>query len=689
MNEPDAPGALSRPRTIDQFPHAVEELENVWIPLPDGIRLAARIWRPEGAAAAPVPALLEYLPYRKRDGTATRDALTHPYFAGHGYACVRVDMRGAGEADGLLDDEYPQSEQDDALAVIDWLCAQDWCNGRIGMFGISWGGFNALQVAFRRPAALQAVITLCSTDDRYTDDIHFKGGCLLGENQGWGATMLAYQSRPPDPALRDDWREVWHQRMAAMPLLAHRWLTHQHRDDYWRHGSICEDYSRLDARVLTIGGWGDAYSNAVPRLLNGLGGDTRAIIGPWVHKYPHFAVPQPAIGFLQEGLRWWDRWLKDAPTGVEDDAPMRVYVMDSVRPKGWYTERPGRWYALEQWPTVDHGACETFALAPGRLVRDDTTGSGPVVGCGGSVVVRSPLVTGQAGGEFCAIWLGPEMPTDQRLDDGASVVFDTAPLGADLTLTGAAVFEVTVRVDQPVAQLAVRLCDVWPDGASTRVSYAVLNLAHRESHGAPTALVPGERVSLRIQLDDVGYRIPVGHRLRLAVSTAYWPMVWPSPELATVTLELDQARLRLPTLPDTASEAVSFEQPVSAPPLGETMLRADHHERTVSTDLATGEQVLRIVDDFGERRIDALDLRTESIARETYHIMPDDPGSARCETHWTEVVARDGLRLRTETFIEQRCDAGSFTVNARLEAYENDERVFEREWSEQATRNLV
>ncbi|HUF46149.1 MAG TPA: CocE/NonD family hydrolase, partial [Aestuariivirgaceae bacterium] len=216
---------------VDRFPRDVKELENVWIPMPDGCRLAARIWMPVDAEDEPVPAILEYLPYRKRDGTAGRDALTHPYFAGHGYACVRVDMRGNGESEGLMFDEYAPQEQDDALAVIEWLAAQPWSTGKVGMMGISWGGFNGLQVAARRPEALKTIITLCSTDDRYEDDIHFKGGCLIDENLGWGGTMLSYSSRPPDPALvGGSWRELWLNRLENLPFFAAQWLRHPHRD---------------------------------------------------------------------------------------------------------------------------------------------------------------------------------------------------------------------------------------------------------------------------------------------------------------------------------------------------------------------------------------------------------------------------------------------------------------------------
>ncbi|MDP4623047.1 MAG: CocE/NonD family hydrolase, partial [Hydrogenophaga sp.] len=211
---------LAPVQTLHTFPREVQEIENRFLTLSDGTRLAMRLWLPTDATDHPVPALLEYLPYRKRDGTVVRDALTHPYLAGHGYACVRVDIRGNGDSDGLMDDEYTPQELSDALEVIAWLSAQPWCSGKVGMFGISWGGFNALQVAALRPPALAAIVTLCSTDDRYEDDIHYTGGTLLNENMGWAATMLAYSSRPPDPLIVGDrWREMWLARLEHEPFL--------------------------------------------------------------------------------------------------------------------------------------------------------------------------------------------------------------------------------------------------------------------------------------------------------------------------------------------------------------------------------------------------------------------------------------------------------------------------------------
>ena len=368
------------------------------ITLSDSTRLSTRLWKPIDALDDPVPVILEFLPYRKRDGTTARDALTHPYFAQRGYACARVDMRGNGDSHGLMEDEYTQQELDDAVEVIQHLAAQDWCNGSIGMMGISWGGFNSLQVAAMTPPELKAIITLCSTVDRFADDIHYKGGCLLNENLGWGATMWSYSGRAPDPALRSDWREMWLDRLENEPFLPATWLRHQTRDEYWKHGSVCEDFSTIKAKVLAIGGWGDAYKNTVSNVVENIEG-SKGIVGPWVHKYPHFAIPEPRIGFIQEALRWWDKWLKGIETGVETDPDLRLYQMDSVRPQTWYTERAGRWVAQTPERAHQHPAdIRTYFLG------DDVLSDEPAKLYAN---VTSPQHSGAYSGVYFAIWLGP------------------------------------------------------------------------------------------------------------------------------------------------------------------------------------------------------------------------------------------------------------------------------------------
>ena len=656
---------MSTPNTLRE----IEESADLGITLSDGCRLSARVWKPKDAGDDPVPAILEYLPYRKRDGTATRDELTHPYYAQRGYACLRVDMRGNGDSDGLMEDEYTAQELSDAVELIQWIAAQDWCTGSVGMMGISWGGFNALQVAALAPEPLKAIVTLCSTVDRFADDIHFKGGCLLNENLGWGATMWAYSSRAPDPALREDWREVWLQRLEAEPFLPAVWLRHQRRDAYWRHGSVCEDFASIKAKVLAVGGWGDGYKNAVPQIVENIPG-AKGIVGPWVHKYPHFAVPEPRIGFLQESLRWWDQWLKGTPTGVEDDPDLRLYLMDGVRPARWYTERPGRWIADGETRR------DTLHLTDAGLSRE----TGPL-----SASVASPADCGADSGEYCAIWLGPEMPGDQRRDDALSICFDAEPAEAETDIVGAPEVRLTLTSDQPQAQIAVRLCDVHPDGASTRITYGVLNLSHRTGAADPRPLTTGEPVEVTVRLDHIAYRLQKGHRLRVAVSNAYWPLIWPSPK--PTTLQITEGRLSLPVRPQATGDEWQFPPPDAAPAREVRMRREAVNSRRTETDHVTGEVSLVIEDDFGLAEDLSHGLISGGIARERWTIHPDDPLSARGACHWTEEMQRDDVTLRTETRSEMWSDAQTFYLRASLEAFENESCIYRRDFEDKVPRD--
>ena len=329
--------------------------EGVFIPLADGTRLAARIWLPEDADADPVPAVLEYLPYRLNDGTASGDHQQMSYFAGCGYAGVRVDIRGSGESDGVLPDEYTEQEQADCLEVIAWLAEQPWCTGAVGMMGYSWSGFNALQMAALRPPALKAIMSGYASDDRYADDVHYRGGLVAPmEMVHWSTCMHGWQARPPDPEIVGDrWRSMWLERLEQAPWIEH-WLAHQRRDAYWQQGSVRDDYARIECPVLCVAGWTDGYSDAALRLLEGLAGPRRALIGPWGHNDPVHGVPGPAVGILDELVRWWDRWLKGVDSGIDGDPMLVAYLQDPVQPAANLAERPGRFVGEATWPSPQH-----------------------------------------------------------------------------------------------------------------------------------------------------------------------------------------------------------------------------------------------------------------------------------------------------------------------------------------------
>lgn len=660
------------------FPYEVVEDPDMGIVLSDGCRLSARVWMPKGADKTPVPAILEYIPYRKRDGTLPRDELMHPYFAGHGYAAVRVDMRGNGDSEGLMTDEYTQAEMDDACEVIAWLAAQPWCSGAVGMMGKSWGGFNCLQTAALRPPALKAIVTTYSTTDRFADDIHFKGGCLLGENFGWGAVMLSYSSRPPDPALRPDWRKDWISRLENEPFLAPKWASEQARGAYWKHGSVGEDYRAIHVPVLSFGGWADNYMNTVAHLVENLKVTVKGIVGPWVHQYPHTAVPGPQIGFLQEALRWWDRWLKHEPNGAEKDPAYRAYMLHSEPPDASARERKGHWVAERSWPT-DRARQEVWMLSAdgqlgGRQLEMER-------------VIATPQHLGMQSGEYFPMGLNAEMPGDQAADDALSVTFDSAPLDTAMDLLGAPVLRLQLCSDRPRAIVVARLCDVAPDGSSVRICHGMLNLCHRKSREHPAHLVPGETFTADLTLDQCAYRLAPGHRLRVALSNSYWPFVWPSPE--PVRLTLTAGELNLPVHQGGTTNEWTFPPPEMAPAWRHKVHAPGHAVRRIERDLLTGKVSLVIEDQGPENENLDHGLTTRETMGERWSVHPADPASAISEIRWTQALSRGGWKVETAVEAKMSCDAQHLHFEAELVAFEGGAEVLRRRWRDSVERRYV
>ncbi|MGH2615164.1 MAG: CocE/NonD family hydrolase [Thermomicrobiales bacterium] len=662
----------AEPEIRTEFPRDVRVVENVWIPLGDGCRLAARIWLPIDADQNQVPAILEYIPYRKDDLTASRDAVRHRYFAGHGYASVRVDLRGSGDSDGILHDEYLPIEQDDALEVLAWLAAQPWCTGAVGMIGISWGGFNGLQVAARRPPELKAVISLCSTDDRYADDVHYMGGCVLGSNMlNWASTMLVRNALPPLPSVAGDrWRAMWLERMEQSPPFVEAWLSHQRRDGFWKHGSVRERYADIACAVYAIGGWADGYSNAIPRLLEGLPGPRKGLIGPWAHMYPESGKPGPAIGFLQECLRWWDYWLKGIDTGIMDEPMLRAWMQESQPPSVSREEWPGRWVAEPDWPSPTI-APRTFALNAGTLDDDAETEE--------ELSIVGAQTAGRDAGAWCPHGLRGEYPADQRGEDGSSLCFTSAPLPEPLEFLGFPVVTLTLSADRANALVAVRLCDVAPTGESTLISYGLLNLTHRECHEFPEAVVPGERFTVTVRLNAIGWVLPAGHRLRVAVSPTFWPRAWPSPELVHLRVFTGgESRLVLPVRAPRAEDAAltPFAPPETAPPLPVKTLRPNSIVVTTRTDAIQGllESIVRT--DHGHRYLIGNGVDFESIATNTYAIVEGEPLSATARSDRMIAIGQGAMRARIETTSTMTSDANVFRITNLLTAYDGNVQIF-------------
>ena len=675
---------LPKYRIVVAYPRPVKLIENTWITLTDGTRLATRIWMPEDAEQSPVPAILEYLPYRKNDGTAIRDRVIHEYFAGHGYASIRVDMRGSGDSDGLLLDEYLPQEQEDALEVIDWIAHQPWCTGKVGMMGISWGGFNSLQIAACRPPALKAIITVCSTDDRYTDDCHYMGGCVLGSDMlNWASIMFSYNGLPPDPnVVGERWREMWFNRLENTPPFIESWLSHQCRDDFWKQGSVDENYGAINCPVYAVGGWTDPYTNSVPRLLEGLSVPRKGLIGPWSHSYPHTAVPHPAIGFLQECLRWWDHWLKGIDTGITDEPMLRVWMPEGVLPGPFEPEWPGRWVAEAGWPPAHTTPQALFFRDDSLLGTSESTGE---------VTLLGAQINGATAGVWCPYGNKFGLPIDQRTDDGLSLGFTSAPVSEPLEILGFPQVELKLSVDQPNALVAVRLCDVAPEGFSRLVSWGLLNLTHRNGHECPEPVKPGDTYQVSLQLNAVAHRLTQGHRWRLAISPTYWPHAWPSPVAVKLSVSLGrESRLILPVraLTEWDESLAPFEPPEGAPMLEYESLRPEDATRTFTYDVTKGK--LQMVDriDDGRNRL-SNSIIYDSVITNIFTIVERQPTSASVQCTRQIEISRGDWETRVETSSLMTSDKDYFYLTNLLDAYEGQVRVFTKSWTRKIPREMV
>lgn len=672
-------------QNVADFPLPIQQVRHFEIPMSDGCHLAARMWLPVDAEENPVPAILEYIPYRKNDMTAARDAVMHPYVAGQGYASVRVDLRGTGDSEGFMRDEYLQRELDDGYQVIEWLALQPWCNGNVGMIGISWGGFNGLQIAAMEPPSLKAVITCSSTDDRYADDVHYMGGTLLIDNFSWASIMFGRNTLPPDPQNKpDNWRELWMLRLKESGLWLKSWLQHQHRDDFWKHGSICEDYDAIRCPVFAVSGWADGYCRTVFRLMENLDVSRKGLVGPWAHTYPHIGQPEPAIGFLQECVRWWDQWLKGRKTGVMNEPMMRLFMQDSAAPQSSYEHRAGRWVSEPSWPSPN---VETQSLYPGTCGQLDGSPKPDLE----PRQISSPLSVGLRAGKWCSYAVPGDQPVDQRGDDAGSLVYETARLETDIEIAGDPGFDLEFESDQPVAMVAVRLSDVAPDGAATRVSYGLLNLTHRDSHERPEPIQTGRRYHAFVPLKHVAQRFAAGHRLRLAISTSYFPLAWPAPEPVTLTVHPAGCRFDLPVRRH-GSHGVApadFLPVEGAPSLDVESIEPAPRGWTVKEDLADGSVCVEIGDGNGTFRIVENDLTIKANGTEQYSYQGNDYATVVGEANWALGMSRGDWSVRSVTRTVQTSTPTHFHIEADLSAWEGETLVYKERWVEDIPRQLI
>jgi predicted acyl esterase len=539
-------GAIEPPSPPSPPSYGVK-VERAWIRMRDGVRLAATLFVPTGGSSGEkFPALLEYLPYRKDDETLDSDYPLHTYFAHRGYVTARVDIRGTGASEGATPTrEYSQQEQSDGEQVIAWLAGRPWSNGKVGMFGISWGGFNSIQMAMRRPPALKAIIAVCATEELYKEDIHYIDGMMHVDEFEVQMDLDQSMSRSPDFPVDE-------RTLAARfdnPPWSLLYMEHQRDGAFWREP--VRPLPSIRIPVFMIGGMLDGYRDSIPRMLQTLNVPMKAIIGPWNHTYPDDAVPGPSIEWRRQAVRWWDYWLKGRDTGIMREPQIAVYMQHWHKPDVNLALIPGQWRWESRWPPPE-AQPKTFYLARAGSLHN----APPPVAVDRLRYVPS---TGVEAG----FWWG-DLTADQRGADAYSLVYDSAPLTQPMAILGKPDVIMNVSASAPLADWFVRLCDVAPDGTDTQVTGGGINGAQRDSSTDPRYLQPGKTYTLNLPLHLTSWVFAAGHRIRIAVSNSWWPTIWSTPYAMTTSLYEggdNASRVVLPTVPARAQAGPDFGLP--------------------------------------------------------------------------------------------------------------------------------
>jgi uncharacterized protein len=632
------------------------QCEQVWITARDATRLAADLYLPEDPAPAAV--LLEALPYRKDDLTA--ESHSEDYLrlrAEGGFAVCRLDLRGTGSSAGRATDEYPMTELDDLADVIAWLAAQPWSNGRVGMFGYSYSGFNSLQLACERPPALGAICAIYATDDRYTDDVHYMGGALRAIDLiDYCHYMIPMNALPPVPAVwGDGWRDEWLARFNEHEPWLLQWMAEQVDGPYWRHGSVRPDYARIECPTMLVGGWADGYRNNTFRTFAALSCEKELLLGPWSHMAPSTSLPGPHIDLVPEMITFFGRWLRGDV--VEPQPPIRLFVRHATKPEPDLAVVEGEWRYESTWPA---SRLTSLTLSDDR-VR--------------SLACRAD--TGIAAWISCAGGLPWGQPLDQRTDDAWSLTTDW-PVAEPTEVLGHVVVRATVTSDQPVAYLSVKLNDVWPDGTSAMVTRGLLNLTHRVD--PPVPLIPGRPYDIEVEMEATSWVFPPGHSIRLSVAGNDWPNTWVPPH--PVMLTVNSLQMQLPVLPPGGAGVPSFAavEPPARPDVNDLTWSINHDVLTRVTRVATkygGRYEVR----HGGSMTDCYD--GEVMVPLTDPSLAQASGTVRFAIDWPEAS------IAVESHLIVATNADEYWVHIDLHASEGGQPVAHREWSQRFHRHLA
>ena len=523
----------------------------------DNIHLAADIYWPTGYRKGDVyPVLLEYIPYRK-DESRGRNYPLYSYFLDNDYIVARVDIRGTGNSEGkVIPNEYSDIELDDGEEVIEWLANQSWSNGNVGMFGISWGGFNSIQMAMRNPPALKAFVAVMATEYLYEEDVHYIDGIMVA-GDSWMMSNDLYNSLPGAPDFIMD--EQWYEDRFDVEPSVYKYMRQQRDGPFWDRASAKNKYHLIKVPGYHIGGWYDGYRNSLPRMVENVSAPVKAMIGPWDHDYPHDAALKPQVEWRHEAVRWFDQFLKQKNTGILDEPKFAIYMRDYHEPDDSIEYIPGYWRWEDEWPPKNTEKLILFPQDDHTLLETESVFSE-------HQLKNIPSIGLEGGGP--TMWWG-SIPPDQTPMDEDSLFYDSDVLQQPIEILGSPIAKLHVSADAIRANWVVRISDIAPDGKVTQIGGAAFNGTHRYSSRNPVDIVPGEKFPIEVKLHFTSWKLNKGHKLRMAISNSQWPMLWPTAYPVNTTLDIGGAFGAQIQLPIVFGNYASphFIEPKSSPTL--------------------------------------------------------------------------------------------------------------------------
>ncbi|MCC6771468.1 MAG: CocE/NonD family hydrolase [Gemmatimonadaceae bacterium] len=640
-------------------------VERTVLTMPDGVPLATTLFRPlPRRAGERFPALLELLPYRKDDSFYRRDYPLHSYFACRGFVSARVDVRGTGGSGGRLPlREYSDDELTDATEVIAQLAARDDVNGAVGMWGISWGGFNAIQTAMRAPPALRAILALHSSDDLYGDDVRYFDGALHLDPYALQIDHENGLPRTPDYPLDSAY---FADRFDQRPWLL-TYLAQPVDGPFWRDGSLRFHPERLRVPAYLIGGLADGYRDTPLRVLSAARAPVKVEIGPWAHDWPDNGTPGPNYEWRSRAVRWWRHWLAGDDTGLLREPNVLLFVRDAVAP-GPHEQLAGA-FRFVSWPPVADRATILYARSGRRLER--APGSE-------SVVDSLPHVAGL--GSAVGVWWG-DAPGDLADDDRRALTYDTAPLAEGLQLVGFPTVHLRARSAMERVAWSVRLEDVFPDGRVALVAGRVLNGALTADRIARAPDDTPRVVDTTLTLHFTTWTFPPGHRLRISVSHAQFPMAWPTPYRGRSLVYAGVGGMTL-TLPSATPlpVPVSLPEPVARDPRPDaSMLEQLDSPPTFHRDPRTGA-VRYSLANASSQRLGATRIDYQEQVR--YDANERDPARAGWDATASHDIRIGTRRVQLHTSMRVRSSIDSLYVQVQRRVSQNGRVVRQRTWRE-------